>query len=242
MTSHTFQGGFTSLESIQIIDHLFGILEEYGQGDYIGESISQIEHCLQAAYCAKQAVQAQMMRVWDLLQSFYYLTDNRGPRPAVLAALLHDCGQILPKHILNAQIHSSSFPLDLPPPETGTNMLLPSGESVGKHGHDIIGGLYLASLGFSPEVWELVRDHVVAKRYLTAVEEGYHHTLSEASKLSLTFQGGPFSHSEIKNFEQDPLFFEKVHMRRFDDAAKIVGARVPPIASYKDLAMGLLKK
>ncbi|KAJ3807031.1 hypothetical protein F5876DRAFT_90775 [Lentinula aff. lateritia] len=208
MTSHTFQGGFTSLESIQIIDHLFGILEEYGEGDYIGESISQIEHCLQAAYCAKQADG----------QAYTEIIESPGSNDAtVLAALLHDC-------------------------ETGTNMLLPSGESVGKHGHDIIGGLYLASLGFSPEVWELVRDHVVAKRYLTAVEEGYHHTLSEASKLSLTFQGGPFSHSEIKNFEQDPLFFEKVQMRRFDDAAKIVGARVPPIASYKDLAMGLLKK
>ncbi|KAJ3927040.1 MAG: hypothetical protein NXY57DRAFT_1108958 [Lentinula lateritia] len=178
-----------------VIDHLFRILEEYGQGDYIGESISQIEHCLQAAYCAKQA--------------------------AVLAALLHDCGQML---------------------EIGTNMLLPSGRSVGKHGHDVIGGLYLASLGFPPEVWELVRDHVVAKRYLTAVEEGYHHALSEASKLSLGFQGGPFSHSEIKNFEQDPLFFEKVQMRRFDDAAKIVGARVPPLASYKDLAMRWLQK
>ncbi|KAJ3902473.1 hypothetical protein F5879DRAFT_964197 [Lentinula edodes] len=131
-------------------------------------------------------------------------------------------------------------------PEIGTNMLLPSGESVGKHGHDIIGGLYLASLGFPPEVWELVRDHVVAKRYLTAVEEGYHHALSEAILISgityLNTKGGPFSHSEIKNFEQDPLFFEKVQMRRFDDAAKIVGARVPPLASYKDLAMRWLQK
>ncbi|KAJ3896444.1 hypothetical protein GG344DRAFT_36821, partial [Lentinula edodes] len=170
---------------------------------YIGESISQIEHCLQAA--------------------FYFLADNRGPRPAVLAALFHDCGQMCV-------------------PSSCANMLLPSGQSVGKHGHDIIGGLYLASLGFPPEVWELVRDHVVAKRYLTAVEEGYHHALSEASKLSLGFQGGPFSHSEIKNFEQDPLFFEKVQMRRFDDAAKIVGARVPPLASYKDLAMRWLQK
>lgn len=146
------------------------------------------------------------MRVRDSLQSFH-LADNRGPWLAVLAALLHDCGQMcvpfscielfrlgihspcrLPKHILDAQIHSSSFLFDPSSPEIGTNMLLPSGRSVGKHGHDVIGGLYLASLGFPPEVWELVRDHVVAKRYLTAVEEGYHHALSEASKLSLGFQ------------------------------------------------------
>lgn len=30
-------------------------LEDYGKGDYIGESISQLEHCLQAAHQAQKA-------------------------------------------------------------------------------------------------------------------------------------------------------------------------------------------
>lgn len=30
-------------------------LENYGNGDYIGESISQLEHCLQAAHQAQKA-------------------------------------------------------------------------------------------------------------------------------------------------------------------------------------------
>jgi hypothetical protein len=34
---------------------LIGALEKYGQGDYIGESISQLEHCLQAAHQASKA-------------------------------------------------------------------------------------------------------------------------------------------------------------------------------------------
>jgi predicted HD phosphohydrolase len=34
---------------------LISALEEYGQGDYIGESISQLEHCLQAAHQAQKA-------------------------------------------------------------------------------------------------------------------------------------------------------------------------------------------
>jgi predicted HD phosphohydrolase len=34
---------------------LIDALERYGQGDYIGESISQLEHCLQAAHQASQA-------------------------------------------------------------------------------------------------------------------------------------------------------------------------------------------
>lgn len=34
---------------------LLAIFEKYGQGDYIGESISQLEHSLQAAHQAKRA-------------------------------------------------------------------------------------------------------------------------------------------------------------------------------------------
>jgi predicted HD phosphohydrolase len=34
---------------------LVNALERYGQGDYIGESISQLEHCLQAAHQAHKA-------------------------------------------------------------------------------------------------------------------------------------------------------------------------------------------
>ncbi|KAJ5786587.1 uncharacterized protein N7503_011799 [Penicillium pulvis] len=54
---------------------LIASLEQYGQGDYIGESISQLEHCLQAANQAREA----------------------GARDElVIATLLHDIGQIIP--------------------------------------------------------------------------------------------------------------------------------------------------
>lgn len=36
-------------------DALVSALEQYGQGDYIGESISQLEHCLQAAHQAQKS-------------------------------------------------------------------------------------------------------------------------------------------------------------------------------------------
>ena len=35
--------------------HIIRLLEERGQDDYIGEDISQLEHCLQAAQQARQA-------------------------------------------------------------------------------------------------------------------------------------------------------------------------------------------
>ncbi|KAE9396262.1 hypothetical protein BT96DRAFT_941792 [Gymnopus androsaceus JB14] len=201
------------------IDILFDILTQHGQGDYIGEPIPQIEHCLQAANCAREAGASDA---------------------TVLAALLHDCGQILPQTILDAQIRKSGYSSEKDDIKVGQDMLLPTGESVGRHGHDLIGGTYLASLGFPPQVCELVRDHVVAKRYLTAVEEGYYEALSETSKQSLAMQGGPFSPSEVEQFKKDPLFQEKIQMRKFDDAAKVIGAQVPSLDSYKALAQRLL--
>src|ERR1700710_2378844 len=38
-----------------IAEALLGALEQYGQGDYIGESINQLEHSLQAAHQARTA-------------------------------------------------------------------------------------------------------------------------------------------------------------------------------------------
>ena len=39
----------------EISQNLISILEKRGQGDYIGESISQLEHCLQTADQARKA-------------------------------------------------------------------------------------------------------------------------------------------------------------------------------------------
>lgn len=60
-------------------------------------------------------------------------------------------------------------------------------------------------------------------RYLTAVDASYYDSLSEASKQSLRFQGGPFVGEELVVFERDPLKDEMVRLRKWDDQAKIVG-------------------
>lgn len=60
-------------------------------------------------------------------------------------------------------------------------------------------------------------------RYLTAVDASYYEGLSEASKQSLRFQGGPFKGEELEEFEKDPWRDEMVMLRRWDDGAKIVG-------------------
>ncbi|KAJ5513125.1 hypothetical protein N7463_002677 [Penicillium fimorum] len=179
---------------------LIGALEKYGQGDYIGESISQLEHCLQAAHQAHKA-------------------DARDE--LVIAALLHDIGQIIP-------LESTK--------EVRMN-LRESAENVGRVGHEAIGASYLRSLGFSETVCRLVNSHVAAKRYLTATNQGYYESLSTASQKSLAFQGGPFRGADLGTFEEDPLRDEMVSLRLWDDAAKLEGieAITPRAGVYLDM-------
>lgn len=74
-----------------------------------------------------------------------------------------------------------------------------------------------------------------AFRYLTAVDGSYYAALSEASKQSLRFQGGPFEGEELEMFKLDPLKDEMVNMRRWDDQAKVVGIEqvTPRAESYR---------
>jgi putative nucleotidyltransferase with HDIG domain len=66
----------------------------------------------------------------------------------VIAALLHDIGQIIPLETTKE-----------------TRMNLRGGtENVGRVGHEAIGAAYLRSLGFSQVVCQLVNSHVAAKR------------------------------------------------------------------------------
>lgn len=67
-------------------------------------------------------------------------------------------------------------------------MIAPDGTYVGKASHEILGEQYLRELGFSDKVCQLVGAHVMAKRYLTAIDEHYYNDLSQSSKMTLKFQ------------------------------------------------------
>ena len=104
-------------------------------------------------------------------------------------------------------------------------------------GHEVIGEHYLRSLGFGETVCRLVGSHVAAKRYLTAIDPAYYATLSSASKKSLQYQGGPFEGKELEAFMGDPLSEDMIMLRKWDDAAKIVGIvdEIPRLRKYEAL-------
>ncbi|KAJ1826593.1 hypothetical protein LPJ56_002101 [Coemansia sp. RSA 2599] len=197
---------------------VFGLLERGSSRGYIGEKISQLEHALQAALFA---------------------TQSKADKETVLAALLHDIGQFCSPSELNQMlVDDLDASCDAADPECK-----PSDKktvSVGVMGHEKLGSDYLGKLGFSKKVCDLVESHVVAKRYLTAVDPDYFASLSNASKRSLKFQGGPFAADEVRGFESDPLFKQKVQLRKWDDASKIVGLETPGLETYREMAVSHL--
>jgi phosphonate degradation associated HDIG domain protein len=96
-------------------------------------------------------------------------------------------------------------------------------------------GAKLLSQWFPPEVTGPVALHVAAKRYLCAAEPGYFEGLSDASKLSLALQGGPFTTAQRMRFERSRFAEDTVKLRRWDDAAKVIGRDVRPVDRYASL-------
>ena len=69
-------------------------------------------------------------------------------------------------------------------------------DGLGIVNHEGIGAAFLAQLGFAPAMCRLVGSHVEAKRYLACRKAGYLARLSDASRGTLAFQGGPMSEAE----------------------------------------------
>jgi len=192
--------------------YLTDLLNDKGQDDYIGEPVSQLAHSLQAAHFAKQ---------------------SHADDETVIAALLHDIGHFLPAAEVRAIAHEVRH-MKLPGDDSTSNA------GVGRVGHERIGQEFLRRFGFSEKVSALVGSHVDAKRYLCAVDPGYHDTLSEASKKSLIFQGGPMKGVELAQWSANPWRDEMCALRKWDDAAKVVGLEVDGPEAYREMITRLL--
>ena len=107
--------------------------------------------------------------------------------------------------------------------------------------HEELGASWLRER-FPEEVWQPVRLHVAAKRYLCATDPGYRERLSAASLHSLRLQGGPMKGEEIREFEASPFRQAAVQLRLWDEAAKDAAADPPGISTYRELLTRLLSE
>jgi predicted HD phosphohydrolase len=90
------------------------------------------------------------------------------------------------------------------------------------------------------KIAKLVENHVQAKRYLTFKFPEYFEKLSEASRQTLVYQGGPMTESEAAEFETDPFFEASLKMRTWDEEAKLEFVPLPDLGKYRKMAEGVL--
>jgi 2-amino-1-hydroxyethylphosphonate dioxygenase (glycine-forming) len=135
----------------------------------------------------------------------------------VLAAFFHDIG-----HLCEADGSVESM------------------DGFGNVDHEQLGADYLIANGFSPRMAELVKCHVVAKRYLTYKYPEYYERLSPASQATLEFQGGRMSAEEAREFESNPDKELVIKMREWDDLAKSTNIPVNNIPWLKEIALNHL--
>lgn len=149
------------------------------------------------------------------LQTAWFAEQEGAGALLISAALLHDVG-----HLLHAL------------PDDAADQGLDDR-------HQYLAGSWLEKY-FPPAVVDPVRMHVEAKRYLCAVDSRYLAQLSPASRQSLVLQGGPLQGEELEEFRARPHFEQSIRLRRWDDAAKVVGLATPDLhhfAQYLDLAL-----
>jgi phosphonate degradation associated HDIG domain protein len=113
-------------------------------------------------------------------------------------------------------------------------------EGLGIRDHEDVGAEFLRKRGFSQRLIQLVRNHVLAKRYLTAVDSTYYSRLSPASRRTLELQGGPMTSREVRAFERDPTFPVSLKLRRWDDEAKIPHQPVDNLGQLRSMAYRVL--
>ncbi|MBO0936043.1 HD domain-containing protein [Fibrella sp. HMF5335] len=138
-------------------------------------------------------------------------------RATVVAAFLHDIGHLLPG-------------------ETAADFMA----EFGRMDHETLGAVWLEQRGFPAAVTQLIRHHVNAKRYLTAKYPDYLARLSDASRQTLLYQGGPMSSDEAQAFEANPYVDQIIQVRRWDEAAKRTNHATPGLEHYLSLVYGLL--
>jgi phosphonate degradation associated HDIG domain protein len=136
------------------------------------------------------------------LQAAWLAEQDGQPDSMVAACLLHDLGHLL-------------FDQDDSMLEQGRDDM---------HQSRIIP--YLVPL-FPDEVAAPIGMHVDAKRYLCSVQPDYYAALSDSSRTSLLLQGGVMGMEEAGRFASAAYADQAIALRRYDDAAKVVGMATP---------------
>jgi predicted HD phosphohydrolase len=191
------------------------LLERRGAVAYLGEPVTLLEHVLQCAQLAASA----------------------GEEPALVAAcLLHDVGWLLGETRVDAGSVAAVEAAGRGDRERASR------DQAERPGHDHAerGAAALAAW-FPPTVFEPVRLHIQAKRWIVANEPGALERLSVESRRTLVLQGGPLDAVAASAFTALPYSDSALRLRRYDDSAKDPRQRRQPLGEYIQLLDGLAR-
>jgi phosphonate degradation associated HDIG domain protein len=155
------------------------------------------------AYLGERVTMAEHM-----LQTAALAQAEGAPDTLIAAALLHDIGHF-------AGAFGAYSPLDI----------------IDRR-HELAGAAVLEG-HFPAAVTQGVRLHVTAKRYLCATDPTYHAQLSQASKHTLSLQGGPMTQAEVARFRRLAFHADAVRLRLWDDTGKVPGATTPSFDAFR---------
>ncbi|KTD06378.1 HD domain protein [Legionella gratiana] len=171
----------------------------------------QIERVFQCLYIAQDMdyIGEPVSQLEHALQCAYFAEQAGHSQEVILACLFHDIGHFASDTLQNSMAN------------------------LGVVHHEWIGAKLAYSLGFSAKIALLIGNHVKAKRYLAGKKKDYFDRLSEASKQTLSFQGGVMTDEEMFQFEKNPHFKDILRVRVNDEKAKKMGIDVPNLSYYR---------
>lgn len=169
----------------------------------------------------KTAIQDKVDHIFDLYET--HGGQEYGERVSMLMHMMQ-CAQLAHAAGENEEIVLAAFFHDIGHFFENVEQM----DGYGTLEHDKLGGKCLLELGFPDRMANLVSHHVAAKKYLIYAEPAYYNELSEASKITLEFQGGKMTAAEAAHFEEDPLASLYVKIRRWDDLGKDANKPVLP--------------
>ena len=175
----------------------------------VGEAIETILRVLKKS-AERGYIGEPVSQLEHALQCAWFAGHTGADSELVLAALLHDIGHLIA-------------------PDA------PQMDGLGVLEHEKLGGAFLLELGFPQRLAHLVTAHVAAKRYLTFKYPAYLRKLSEASKGTLAWQGGPMTPGEGEAFEALPDFDSILALRKWDEMAKVVGLACHGLDYYEPM-------
>jgi putative nucleotidyltransferase with HDIG domain len=179
-----------------------------------------IDQAIQSLRCAETTayIGEAVSQLEHALQAAYFAEQSGHSEEVILACLFHDIGH----YATQTQQHTMA--------------------DLGIVNHEWLGARLAYDMGFSAHVALLIGYHVEAKRYLSAKKPLYYERLSEASKGTLAFQGGPMSDEEVQQFETLSIYKEILQVRVNDEKAKVVDLEVPGLEYYRPMMMNHVKK